>query len=83
MPKWYEQLAPDSDVVISSRVRLARNLENYPFSSRITEEQAVSLVNEVKAITGDLTEKDHRRFYSCNISTLSEIDKIAMVSAIS
>jgi protein arginine kinase len=79
MPKWYEQLAPDNDVVISSRVRLARNLENYPFSARITEEQAVSLVNEVKAITGDLTDKDHRRFYACNISTLSEIDKIAMV----
>lgn len=79
MPKWYEQLAPDSDVVISSRVRLARNLENYPFSGKITEEQAVALVNEVKAITGDLTEKDNRRFYACNISTLSEIDKIAMV----
>lgn len=79
MPKWYEQLAPDSDVVISSRVRLARNLENYPFSGRITEEQAVALVNEVKAITGDLSENDHRRFYACNISTLSEIDKIAMV----
>lgn len=79
MPKWYEQLAPDNDVVISSRVRLARNLENYPFSGRITEEQAVALVNEVKMITGDLTEKDHRRFYACNISTLSEIDKIAMV----
>ncbi len=79
MPKWYEQLAPDNDVVISSRVRLARNLENYPFSGRITEEQAVGLVNEVKAITGLLSEKGNRRFYSCNISTLSEIDKIAMV----
>lgn len=79
MPKWYEQLAPDSDVVISSRVRLARNLENYPFSGKITEEQAIALVNEVKAITGDLSEKDNRRFYSCNISTLSEIDKTAMV----
>ncbi len=79
MPKWYEQLAPDNDVVISSRVRLARNLENYPFSGKITEEQAVGLVNQVKGITSDLTEKDNRRFYSCNISTLSEIDKTAMV----
>ncbi len=79
MSKWYEQLAPDSDVVISSRVRLARNLENYPFSGVITEEEAVALVNEVKGITNELSEKDNRRFYSCNISTLSEIDKIAMV----
>ncbi len=79
MPKWYEQLAPDHDVVISSRVRLARNLENYPFSGRISEEQAIALVNEVKEITGDLSTKDNRKFYSCNISTLSEIDKTAMV----
>ncbi len=79
MLKWYEQNAPDSDVVISSRVRLARNLENYPFSAKIEEEQAIALVNEVKGITGSLSEKDNRRYYACNISTLSDIDKIAMV----
>lgn len=79
MLKWYEQIVPDSDVVISSRVRLARNLEHYPFSSKITEEQAVSLVNEVKGITTSLTEADQRQYYSCNISTLSDIDKLAMV----
>ena len=32
MLKWYEQIVPDGDVVISSRVRLARNLEDYRFS---------------------------------------------------
>jgi protein arginine kinase len=79
MLKWYEQIAPDSDVVISSRVRLARNLDTYPFSSKITEEQAVALVNEVKGIAPSLSEKDNRKFYACNISTLSEIDKTAMV----
>jgi len=79
MRKWYEQIASDSDVVISSRVRLARNLETYPFSSKLEEEQAISLVNEAKGITNALFEKDNRKFYSCNISSLSEIDKIAMV----
>lgn len=79
MLKWYEQNVPDSDVVISSRVRLARNLDNYPFSSKITEEQAAALVDEVKKITDQLTEQDKRKFYSCNIGTLSDIDKTAMV----
>lgn len=79
MLKWYEQIVPDSDVVISSRVRFARNLDNYPFSSKITEEQATALVNEVKEITAFLTEQDKRKFYSCNISTLNDIDKSAMV----
>jgi protein arginine kinase len=79
MLKWYEQIVSDSDVVISSRIRLARNLVTYPFSSKIVEEQAAALVNEVKQISGDLSEKENRRFYACNISTLSDIDKIAMV----
>lgn len=79
MLKWYEEIVPDSDVVISSRVRLARNLDNYPFSSKITEEQANSLVNEVKGVSSSLSEKDNRRYYACNISTLSDIDKTAMV----
>lgn len=79
MLKWYEQIVPDSDVVISSRIRLARNLEGYPFSAKMEEEQAIPLVNEVKNITASLAEKDGRKYYSCNISTLSDIDKQAMV----
>lgn len=79
MLKWYEQNVPDSDVVISSRVRLARNLEDYPFSSKIMEEQATTLVNEVKGIAVSLSEHDKRKYYACNVSTLSEIDKTAMV----
>lgn len=79
MLKWYEQVVPDSDVVISSRVRLARNLETYPFSTKLEENQAVELVNEVKGITRSLEENNERKFYSCNISTLTDIDKAAMV----
>lgn len=79
MLKWYEQEACDSDVVISSRVRLARNLNNYSFSLKLKEEQAVNLVNEVKDLVPFLKERDNRKYYACNISTLSEIDKSAMV----
>lgn len=79
MLKWYEQIVPDSDVVISSRIRLARNLENYPFPYKLDDEHADELVDEVKQITPSLSKRENRRFYSCNISTLSEIDKTAMV----
>jgi len=37
MQKWYEMGAVDSHVIISSRVRLARNLAAYPFPSKISE----------------------------------------------
>lgn len=79
MLKWYEQIVPDSDVVISSRVRLARNLENKPFSSKLEDKQASELVEEVKSITPLLSEMNKRKYYACNISTLTDIDKTAMV----
>ena len=31
--KWYEKNGSNGDVVISTRIRLARNLEEYPFPS--------------------------------------------------
>jgi len=36
---WLAQSAPDRDVVISGRVRLARNLAHYPFPHRASEAQ--------------------------------------------
>jgi len=40
---WLHPQAPDSDVVISCRVRLARNVGGFPFISRLSPEQAVEL----------------------------------------
>jgi protein arginine kinase len=36
---WMKESGPDNDIVLSSRVRLARNLSNYPFPIISTEEQ--------------------------------------------
>ena len=36
--EWLRGPGPDSDIVMSSRVRLARNLAQFPFVSRATEQ---------------------------------------------
>ena len=48
MIKWFETVGDHSDIVISSRIRLARNLVNYPFCGRLTPEQEKQLKAEVK-----------------------------------
>lgn len=48
MEKWYESPMSDAGVVISSRVRLARNLRRYPFSVKIDAENANMMINEIK-----------------------------------
>ncbi len=37
--EWLKATGPESDIVISSRIRLARNLKGYPFTSIATKEQ--------------------------------------------
>lgn len=40
---WYESVGIDGDVVISSRVRLARNIKNIPFPERCTPAQQAEI----------------------------------------
>lgn len=47
MLKWYEKSGKNDDVVVSSRIRLARNFEDYLFADRLRDEDAVSMVNSV------------------------------------
>ena len=40
LQKWQSRSGPEGDVVISTRIRLARNLPKIPFPCRMNEEQA-------------------------------------------
>lgn len=46
---WYNESGSMQDVVISTRVRFARNLEQYPFASRLTDKDAGEIIEKVKA----------------------------------
>jgi protein arginine kinase len=59
VPGWFSPTGPDSDVVISTRLRLARNLADYPFPSRASLqerraifEQTVAAVHRVELFNG-------------------------------
>lgn len=46
--KWYEQAGEQGDIVLSTRIRLARNLKGYPFPPVISREQREELSNQIK-----------------------------------
>lgn len=46
-PPWLNETAPDTDVVISCRVRLARNLVRYPFPHCASEETLKAVVERL------------------------------------
>ncbi len=78
MLKWYEETGEQKDIVISSRVRLARNYENYPFSATLKNDQAQILVNEIMKETVKVKQSEHAYLFS-EMDKLSEIEKYAMM----
>lgn len=51
MLRWFEEAGANNDVIISSRVRLARNMSAYPFSLKMTPQQTDKMLADAgKAI---------------------------------
>ncbi|MGI9014016.1 MAG: ATP--guanido phosphotransferase [Phycisphaerales bacterium] len=53
--RWISTPGPDNDVVLSSRARLARNLEGYPFVNRATDEQRAQVLTLLRRALGKTT----------------------------
>jgi protein arginine kinase len=51
--KWYLETGPQGDVVISTRVRIARNIADYPFPCRLTPEKGEEVIEKAKAALPD------------------------------
>jgi len=50
---WYQVKGNEADVVFSSRIRFARNLEGYPFGERLSAEKAKEIIDLTAKALGD------------------------------
>jgi len=78
MANWYSETGPESDVVVSTRVRLARNLRDFPFPSRMSREQANSVISLTKEAVFN-NNKSSGGFSFIDMQSLDTIEKQAMV----
>jgi len=74
---WMKGSGPHSDVVMTSRVRLARNLRGFPFPGFSQEHQRVELLRTARPVVENLS--DMRDGYSVDYSELSKIRKQVLV----
>ncbi len=79
MNKWYIDKGPDSDVVISSRVRLARNVKNYPFPHKTTPDMQQEIVEKTKEALFAGNQKMLEIFRYIDFAHLDTIDKAVLV----
>ena len=75
MLNWYLQNGKDSDVVISSRIRLARNIADVPFPIKFSEEQSKNVLNKIKDITPSIG-------YGLKFIKLNDLDDITKISLV-
>lgn len=74
MNKWYEK-KPEEKIVISSRVRLARNLAEYHFAGKMKDKECEALSGRVRGMAAALEGKEGMKYYSCSVNKLSELEK--------
>jgi len=77
LSKWMEGTGPASDVVISSRIRLARNLEATAFPPRISTEEASQVIGQVSSAVAVLPRQEG--FQLTKMQDLSDLEKQVMV----
>jgi protein arginine kinase len=51
---WMSEDGPDSDIVLSSRIRLARNLQEYKFPTLSTNEEASAIIHTLEQVVQNL-----------------------------
>ena len=77
--QWLKGDGPESDIIVSSRVRLARNLANYPFPILATDSQAKELREKVHQALNVPGWEQYGRFHTINMEDLTSLDKRVMV----
>jgi len=75
--EWLRGTGPESDIVISSRIRLARNLADFPFIRRCSDEDRLSIERTVRARMDKLEDWAEVRYV--DVDELSEVDRQFLV----
>lgn len=75
MSNWYLQNGKESDVVMSTRVRLARNIEGFNFVNKCNKEDKNKIMNKIEEILPNIG-------YDLKLLKLSDMDNITKKSLV-
>ena len=77
--KWYEKAGQQGGIVVSSRIRLARNLKNYPFPNKASLEQKKEIAQKVKLALEESNSTLANSFSFISLEELSQIQAVSLV----
>ncbi len=77
MSRWMQGSGPDSEIAISSRVRLARNIRGYTFPCLAADSETEAVKNKISSIVAGIDDFSDFNYWS--MDTLTELEKRALV----
>jgi protein arginine kinase len=79
LSEWMKDEGPESEIVISSRVRIARNLEHQPFPLLATNQQASDVMEQLTGVSQSGKLAAVGQFETIILSDLTELEKRVLV----
>lgn len=79
MANWINTKGPEGEIILSSRVRLARNFKNYNFPQIMTESEAEGVIEESTSVISKNSEGLGENFKLIRMKDISKIDRVSMV----
>ena len=75
MVNWYYQSGKESDVVLSTKIRISRNIEGYPFIQKCDEKHLQNIIRKVEDTTVPLN-------YNLKLLKLKDMDELTRLSLV-
>ena len=79
MTAWYVEHGPEGDVVVSSRIRLARNVKEIPFPVRMSREKGEEIIEKAKQVLLGSGNGASHVFDYFSMNELNAVDKQVLV----
>lgn len=76
---WMSSGAQDGDIVLASRIRLARNLEGIPFPQRANGEQLCRVVSQLKDSLNDLNCGKESAYLFIDLENIPLLERLVLV----
>ncbi|MFD0829656.1 protein arginine kinase [Neobacillus sp. M.A.Huq-85] len=79
LSSWMRQEVPDSDIVLSSRIRLARNFEEYKFPTLFSHEEAKEIIANIEEVLNKADITKFGQMELIKINDLQPLQKLVLV----
>ncbi len=79
MGYWFNDACDNNGIIISTRVRFARNIKEFPFPSRMDDDKKLELNKKIKSVIDNSDNKLLKELKFIYMSDIPEIERYSMV----